>query len=94
MTAYNSLVLDIDLIVVQKAEVTLSGTVTDGTNPLVRKIVGYAYPIFNSPRFTESSSVDGSWSLTLPEAPSNRHIIIAIGETGENSEIYDWVEGG
>ena len=92
MTAFNGIKIDCDVFFANRKTVTLSGTVTDGTNPLRRKIVAYSYPLLAKPYSVFSSTADGSFSVNVQVSPQNRYSIIAIGEAGENSAIYDCIE--
>lgn len=91
MAVLSTLVLDSSLTFGKKNQITISGTVTDGTNPLSRTVIALAYPIMFIPIQTTSLLSDGAWSLTLNVGPVDRILVVVLGEAGENSEIFDWI---
>ncbi len=93
MADYPGIVLDADLVLGFIKFVNFSGTVVDESLvPVQRQVVGYCYPAMHSPFIVESDPSDGAWELGIKALPSNRYIITALGNPGENAEIFDWLE--
>lgn len=72
--------------------VTFTGTVkVDGVGA-IRKIIGIKtnFPLI---LYETSSDSSGDWTLDIPGGTNDFFRIICVGETGENSEIYEHLVG-
>jgi len=72
--------------------VTFSGTVELDATGVIRHLIGYKKSAPSIPYETDSDG-SGNWSLTMPGSTHDKFMIIAVGNDGENSEIYDGLSG-
>jgi len=94
MTTYPGFSTDITdakVLLAKLSEVTVSGVVSNGVGPVAREVCVYKYPLLSVAHRTVSSRVDGTWSITLNCGPGDRLVVKALGEAGENAQIYDFV---
>ena len=91
MTTLKAINAEFAIDLVKLRSVTLSGTVSDGVNPLRRLIVAYKVPEFSTPNLTFSDATTGDWELSMSCNPNDRILIMAVGDNGENTQVYDWV---
>lgn len=75
-----------------KRYVTFSGTVKLSGTGVVRTILVYRE---NAPDVSNSTTSDasGNWSITMAAGSNDKFRIIAVGIDGENSEIFEHVQG-
>lgn len=91
MTTYSVLHVESTQYFADFAKLTVSGTVLVNGTPAYRTIVGYIYPKLNEPYFTQSDKTTGAFSLTLSCGSNTRLLIMALGEAGEETKVFDWV---
>lgn len=72
--------------------ITFSGTVTLSAAGVSRDILIYKKGLYTIPWQT-TSDLSGNWSISVPGGSNDFFLIICLGDdSGENSEIYDWVQ--
>ena len=91
MTTLKAINAEFAIDLVKLRSVTFSGVVSDGSNPLRRIVLAYKVPEFSAPTMTFSDATTGSWELNMSCNPNDRIIIMAVGGSGENTQVYDWV---
>ncbi len=91
MTTYSGIIVSTEVVFTDLATLTVSGTVLVSGSPVYRTVVGYIYPKLNEPYFTQSDKTTGAFSLTLSCGSNTRLIIMALGEEGEETKVFDWV---
>ena len=70
--------------------ITFSGTVKVEGTAVVRTILGYKKG-FSDTTYTTESDSSGDWSLEMSGGSNDEFRIICVGETGENSQIYEHI---
>jgi hypothetical protein len=69
---------------------TISGTLTDGTNPLIRQILVIKHPFYSAPYVIWPDEY-GDWTITINGNIGDKILIIALGNLDEKNAISNWV---
>ena len=72
--------------------ITFTGTVTLSSVGVSRKILCYKKGV-NEVVFETASDSSGDWTLAVVGGSNDEFRIICVGNTGENSEIFEHVAG-
>ncbi len=69
--------------------ITVSGVVTVDGSVASRTVIAYNTLTPEKPYETISDEITGEFSLVVRAGPNEKVRVICVGETGENSQIYE-----